>query len=581
MWDSEQKPDIWCNSVLIQLYKGCGSCNDLNNQRNIHTKQDIPKFFGHIVTTAAKPSMVNNMSPYQIGTKPGHRAQEHLYVIKSVIGLYENNRKAIALQLWDISKYFDRESLPDALNELYRSNVQGKLYKLIHEMNKDTRITVRTPVGDSEAREIGEGLGQGTIEGALCSAVNLDKGVTDFFSDSEYEVSYGDIVLRPALFQDDVSRFCEDPISAQMGNDRMEALAETKLLDYNMDKTCYIVTGKEKERKKVEEDFNSNPPTLYGQKMKSSIDEKYLGDQINCGGLAASVASTIEKRSGKVLHSIYEIRAIIDDCRIHAAGGLTAGLDISEMAVVPYLLNNCDTWISISEESIQSLDNLQNQFYRVLLKVPIGCPIPALYWELGGLLMKNRILKKKLLLLHHLANLETSSFAYQIYNVETHLQLPGLASECRPFLAKLGITNLRSFSDFQWKKLINDKINEINKVDLLSQMKTKKKMDEKTLAEEKFELKPYFTELNVSQARLKFQIRSSMVKSVKMNFSSDPKYSHELWKCPHCDFVDTQWHIISTCPAYKHLRVNKNFENDKDLVKFFQEVITMREAPDN
>ena len=72
------------------------------------------------------------------------------------------------------------------------------------------------------------------------AAINLDKGVGDFFSSSEYEMSYGDVLLSPALFQDDVSRMCQDPLSAQMGNDRMEAMAETKLLDFNMDKSCLI-----------------------------------------------------------------------------------------------------------------------------------------------------------------------------------------------------------------------------------------------------------------------------------------------------------------------------------------------------
>ena len=84
------------------------------------------------------------MSPYQIGTKPGHRVQEHLFVIKSVIGLAELNNTAIALQLWDLSKYFDRESLADGLNELYKNQVKGKVYRLLYEINKDTRISVRT-----------------------------------------------------------------------------------------------------------------------------------------------------------------------------------------------------------------------------------------------------------------------------------------------------------------------------------------------------------------------------------------------------------------------------------------------------
>ena len=118
-----------------------------------------------------------------------------------------------------------------------------------------------------------------------------------------------------------------------------------------------------------------------------------MGDQINCNGLAASVEATIKNRISKVTKSIYDIRAVIEDVRIHVAGGLTAGLDIWELAVIPYLLNNSDTWIGITENSVTLLDKLQNQFYWVLLQVPVGCPIPALYWECGGLLMKNRILK--------------------------------------------------------------------------------------------------------------------------------------------------------------------------------------------
>ena len=89
--------------------------------------------------------------------KKYHRAQEHLFVIKSVIGMYEHMGKAIILQLWDISNFFDRESLADGHNELYKNEVRGKLYKLLYEMNKDTRIKVRTPVGDTEERDTGEG----------------------------------------------------------------------------------------------------------------------------------------------------------------------------------------------------------------------------------------------------------------------------------------------------------------------------------------------------------------------------------------------------------------------------------------
>ena len=118
-------------------------------------------------------------------------------------------------------------------------------------MNKSTRISVRTPVGISEQQETCEGCGQGTIEGAIWRVVNLDNGVVDFFKNSEHEVSYRDLLLNPALFQYDVSRMCLDPVSAKFGNDKMEAMAETKLLDFNMDKSVMIVIGKPNPRKKT------------------------------------------------------------------------------------------------------------------------------------------------------------------------------------------------------------------------------------------------------------------------------------------------------------------------------------------
>lgn len=273
------------------------------------------------------------------------------------------------------------------------------------ELNKDKRISVRTRVGDTEWRETGEGWAQGTSEGAICSAVNIDNGVSDFFANSEYEVSYGDVQLSPTLFQDDISRLCWDPVSAQMGNDKVEAMAETKLLDFNLDKSCIIIIGKGKPRIEMEKKFSENPPLLYGQEMNIVTEDKYLGDQISAGGLGPYILATIKKRRGLVISKIFKIKAVIDDCRSHMTGGIQTGLDIWEMSVIPYLTNNSESWTGLPMAAVEDLDGLQNLFDRVLLQVPAGCPKPMLFWDVKGLLMSNRILKKKLLFLHHVATL--------------------------------------------------------------------------------------------------------------------------------------------------------------------------------
>ena len=57
-------------------------------------------------------------------------------------------------------------------------------------------------------------MGQGTVEGAVISAVNLDSGVRDFFRNSVDEVNYFGLELAPQLFQDDVARMASSVSSA-------------------------------------------------------------------------------------------------------------------------------------------------------------------------------------------------------------------------------------------------------------------------------------------------------------------------------------------------------------------------------
>ena len=66
-----------------------------------------------------------------------------------------------------------------------------------------------------------------------------------------------------------------------------------------------------------------------------------------------------------------------------------------------------------------------------------------------------------------------------------------------------------------------------------------------------------------------------MLPTVKRNFPSDPKFANAMWKCEMCTKIDTINHIKS-CPGYEEFRVDKNLNNDGDLVKYFKEVLKFR-----
>ena len=581
VWKTEDKPEQWRKTLIIQLFKGKGERNEFSNQRNIHTKMDAPKLFGHMVMSQAKVKIMKNMSKFQIGTKNGHRAQEHLFTLKSVISLYLKYDFPILAQLYDLSKFFDRESLRDGMNAIYNCGIKGKLYRLIYNMNKDTKIRVRTAVGETDEKETGENIGQGTLEGANISAANIDYSVNIFFKTSLDELSYGAHRIQPLLFQDDISRLATSVWGAQTGNNKMESVLETKLLDFNLDKSCVIIMGSKKQKETIENELDQNPLILCGQKMKVLKKEKYLGDMISTGGLAESVLATVLKRKGQVVSSILETKAVIEDCRSNIVGGITAGLEIWELAILPHLLNNGETWTEIKKSTIDMLDDLQYMFMRYLLATPRTCPIPALLWETGGLLMEHRIAQKKLVFYHHLLHLPRDSLAHEVASTQAELGYPGLMTECQVLLGKYNLSDAENKSKIQWKNEVKNNVKEENQRSLLSLIKEKyKKLDYNSLSDEKCERKDYLKSLNLPDARLKFALRTKMTKTVQMNFKGVPKFAKNGWKCTECSTPDTQEHVIR-CPFFQHLRIGKNLHSDKDLVDYFRKVIRIREKIDD
>lgn len=110
-----------------------------------------------------------------------------------------------------------------------------------------------------------------------------------------------------------------------------------------------------------------------------------------------------------------------------------------------------------------------------------------------------------------------------------------------------------------------------------------KKLDFEELSKEKFERKSYLYELNLENARMMFKIKSKVVPTIRKNFSQ--KYEKKSLSCQSCKNMsnkespppeDTQNHVVSDCPAFEHLRVNRDMSNDADLAEFFKEVIKHR-----
>ena len=241
--------------------------------------------------------------------------------------------------------------------------------------------------------------------------------------------------------------------------------------------------------------------------MKRLEVSKYLGDYISSGGLSESVAVTVSKRKGLIIRSIYEIKSVIEDCRSSLVGGVAAGLDLWEMAVMPMALYNAETWQDIDNKTMATLEKLQYDFLRHLLSVGSGCPIPLLLSETGTLMMEMKILQKKVLFLHHLENLPETALAKEVYNAQKRMSLSGILTDCSSFLAKFGLHDLKSFTYPQFKRLVKEKIRILNKSRLIEMINEKgyKKINVQEILNDNFERKPYMSNLSSDDAKMRFK----------------------------------------------------------------------------
>ena len=107
-------------------------------------------------------------------------------------------------------------------------------------------------------------------------------------------------------------------------------------------------------------------------------------------------------------------------------------------------------------------------------------------------------------------------------------------------------------------------------------MKDQSKLCDFLIESDNFETKEYIRNMNVTDARVKFKLKTKMLE-VKFNYKNDPINQATLWRCDSCrSAIDTQGHIL-WCPAYSELREGKDIKNEKHLIEYVKKVLQIRD----
>jgi hypothetical protein len=517
-------------------------------------------------------------SKYQIGGLTNHRVDEHLVAIKAIVSRSCNTPKGGAIvKLVDIKGFFDSESLRGVMNTLHEASIPKKAYRVWFKLNSKTKVTVRTPAGQTGHREVGELVGQGSGGAALASQLDVDLGVQSYFKSSLDEIKYGEVRVQPQEYQDDIAHAVPDITSARVSNIKMSMMLRERLLRCHPTKTCYLVYGSKSYKKRVREELEIAPLKFGDFKMLEKESDIYLGDVLHSGGLAASVEATISRRVSRVKGQMYEAASILADYRMQAVGGMAGAWDMWNLQMVPKLLANCGSWVGSRQSHYNTLDDLQHQYYRLVYACPDSTPLPALRAEAGLLGFKHRVWTEKICLVTRILHMhkDEENYARDILEEEMKNDWGGLTEEVRTICREVGLPN--GCKEYLDRKEVQDAILHHHLIGLKQEMQGLSKLDRISRKECRY-MQSYMLEKSLEDSRLQFRWRTCML---DCRAWMPGKYGGAR-ACPHCPAgresgeAETGEHWL-TCEAYRELRQGIDPELcDKDRLKYLQLVQLVR-----
>ena len=460
------------------------------------------------------------------------------------------------------------------MQTLHEIGVNKKAARVWYKLNEGTEIAVKTAGGLSETAVVGDCIGQGTAGGALVSQANLDHGLRMFFTSSNEEMYYGEVRIEPLAYQDDVLKGSKDVMAAQVGNIRLAAMLKDKGLEAHPDKTSFIVCGTQKFKQKAKDELRSNPIMFGDFPVKERVSDKYLGQVLHGGGLEDSALATVRDRAAKIKGASMEIKTIIEEFEMQAMGGLMAAWELWERALIPSLLSGSGTWLGKCQMAVDLCDEIQNFFWRVILKVPESCPKVALKCETNMLGMKWRVWLEKISLMIRVKNHEKGTLCRDIYEECKRNGWPGLGREVSDICQELGIPDVNEV--VVSKQEIKEAIYKHHYSDMTDIVQKQTKL-ENIKNDDFHEVQNYFKDKSVERARMAFKIRSQMVPKIPGNFKNKYRVrggTSEGLTCPYCaqDDIMTQGHCTS-CPGWTQLRDGLDMTKIDDLVVFFRKLL--------
>ena len=145
------------------------------------------------------------MSKIQTVGREERSAMDNLIIMNTIIENQRAQNLNTYMFLADAVECFDKLDklwLKDCLLEIYNLGYDQNTLKILHEMNGETDIIIRTPVGNTGNIQVKQVVKQGTISGPIicCAESSTVNSIGE-----EVKYRYGKMNIGMPIFMDDIA----------------------------------------------------------------------------------------------------------------------------------------------------------------------------------------------------------------------------------------------------------------------------------------------------------------------------------------------------------------------------------------
>ena len=257
-------PSSWRLSEVTPLFKGKGSILECSNYRGIQLIWHILKLLERIIDN--RLITLVELGNIQFGFRRGKSTMGPVFALKILQEKYKEKQKDLHMIFVDLEKAYDRVPRYLIWWATRKIAIPEGYVKVIQDMYRGTKTTVKTICGRTEYFEVKVGLHQGSALSPLLFIISMDVLAEEARTKPPWAMLFADDLV---LVSDTVEEVDEEP-------ERCRAVIENKGLKISRSKTEYLVPSHQQGVIPVVK--------LEGESLPSVNSFKYLGSVIDGSG---------------------------------------------------------------------------------------------------------------------------------------------------------------------------------------------------------------------------------------------------------------------------------------------------------